>query len=65
MAVRRAYNRGMSDVVFILVTVGFFALTVGFVQMCDRIVGRGEHEWSTDVDGARPEAIASPVRGEP
>lgn len=32
----------MSDLVFLLVTVGFFALAVGFVHVCDRIVGRGE-----------------------
>ena len=32
----------MSDLVFILVTVGFFALAVGFVRVCDRIVGRDD-----------------------
>ena len=37
-----AYNQVMSDLVFILVTVGFFALSVGFVRVCDRIVGRDD-----------------------
>lgn len=30
----------MNDLVFLLVTVGFFAAATGFVQICDRIVGR-------------------------
>ena len=32
----------MSDLVFLLVTAGFFALSVGFVRVCDRIVGRDD-----------------------
>ena len=32
----------MSDVVFLLVVVGFFVVAAGFVHVCDRIVGRDE-----------------------
>jgi hypothetical protein len=29
----------MADVVFVLITVAFFAATVGLVRLCDRIIG--------------------------
>ena len=32
----------MADVVFVAVMLGFFALAVGLVQVCERIVGRSE-----------------------
>lgn len=32
----------MGDLVFILVTVAFFALCTSYVRACDRIVGFGE-----------------------
>ena len=38
----RAYTGAMNDLVFLLLVAGFFALAVGFVRVCDRIVGRGE-----------------------
>lgn len=30
----------MSDLIYLLVTVAFFAIATGFVHVCDRIVGR-------------------------
>ena len=29
----------MADIVFILITVAFFLLCVGYVKLCDRIIG--------------------------
>ena len=37
----------MRDVVFVAITVAFFLLCVGYVGLCDRIVG-------DDSDGAMP-----------
>jgi len=34
----------MKDVIFVLLTIGFFALTVLYVQACARIVGPDERE---------------------
>ena len=33
----------MSDLIYLVVTLAFFALATGFVHVCDRIVGR-DHE---------------------
>jgi hypothetical protein len=32
----------MADVLFVSLLVALFAVTVGFVQVCDRMVGSGE-----------------------
>jgi len=29
----------MADALFILITVAFFAIAVGFVKVCDRVIG--------------------------
>ena len=42
----------MADVLFVLILFGFFALSVGLVRLCERIVGGGD---VTLVD-ASPEA---------
>jgi hypothetical protein len=42
IAVVRAYNLGMADIVFIVVTLVFFALCVGYVRGLDRIVRAAE-----------------------
>lgn len=33
------YNRGVADVVYLLITAAFFVLAIGFVRVCDRIIG--------------------------
>lgn len=34
----------MADLLFLLVTVAFFAVTAGFVSVCDRVIGPdGDH----------------------
>ena len=30
---------GVADVLFVLITLAFFALCVGYVRVCDRIIG--------------------------
>jgi hypothetical protein len=37
----------VADVLFILITVAFFALCVGYVRVCDRIIGPDSPEAST------------------
>ena len=39
-----SYNGSMADFLFIFVTVSFFALTAGFVLLCDRIIGPDSEE---------------------
>lgn len=47
----------MADVVFLLLTLGFFARCAGYVKLCDRIVGAdpddGPNLGSAD-EGMRP-----------
>jgi hypothetical protein len=44
------------DVLFILITVAFFAICVAYVRWCDRIIG--VDEWTSEhADGAPPGAI--------
>ena len=38
----------MADLVFILITVAFFALCVGYVRVCDRIIGPDPRVERTD-----------------
>ena len=45
----------MSDLIFLLVTVAFFAVATGFVHVCDRIVGRTETASGT----AAPSAVSA------
>jgi hypothetical protein len=49
----------MRDVVFVLVTVGFFAIAAAYVRACARIIG--PEEISTD---AAPEGESPEVQGE-
>ena len=37
----------MADVLFIVIVVAFFALCVGYVRVCDRIIGPDAPEVST------------------
>lgn len=42
----------MLDVLYLAVIAGFFALMVGFVRLCDRIVGTGDVAPLADDDGS-------------
>lgn len=46
----------MADLLFLLVTVAFFAVTTGFVHVCDRIIGpdseHGDPDGAGEVDAA-------------
>ena len=42
----------MGDLVFILITVAFFALCVGYVRVCDRIIGPDPRVERTDEPAA-------------
>ena len=46
----------MRDLVFIAVTVGFFALAALVVAACDRIVGRDPADLTTAGQAAAPDA---------
>ena len=37
-----AESGGMTDVIFVALILGFFALAVGLVKLCERIVGAAE-----------------------
>ena len=37
-----ADSGGMTDVIFVTLILGFFALAVGLVKLCERIVGGAE-----------------------
>jgi hypothetical protein len=41
------------DLVFLLIVVAFFAVCVGYVRLCDRIIGPDPHPASTAVDDNR------------
>jgi hypothetical protein len=45
----------VNDVLFVLITVAFFALCVGYVRVCDRIIGPDAPEAST-AEGPSDEA---------
>jgi hypothetical protein len=34
-----AYTGGMADLLYLLITVAFFAAAVGFVRLCDKVIG--------------------------
>lgn len=46
----------MADVVYLLITVAFFALTIGFVRVCDRIIGPDPAPGERDVEMLRADA---------
>lgn len=46
----------MADLIFVALTIAFFALAVLLVKACDRIIGPDPH----DADVAGPEADAEP-----
>lgn len=54
----------MADVIFLLITVAFFALCVGFVRVCDRIIGPDDEQGPlTDVGEADvTEPLDAPAR---
>jgi hypothetical protein len=44
------------DLVFLLIVLAFFAVCVGYVRLCDRIIGPDSHPTSTAVEPDRQEA---------
>jgi hypothetical protein len=44
------------DLVFLLIVVVFFVVCVGYVRLCDRIIGPDPHPASTAVGDDRQEA---------
>lgn len=51
----------MTDVLFLIVLVAFFALSVVFVRACDRIIGP-DNEVMTVTDGAERQEQTLPER---
>lgn len=47
----------MADLLFLLITVAFFAIAVGFVRICDRIIGP-DAEQGDLVEGGMPDEVA-------
>jgi hypothetical protein len=52
----------MLDLLFIVVLIAFFALMVGFVKLCERIIGPGSADTgrSTTIEGSTPDPIDNP-----
>jgi hypothetical protein len=51
-------TRLVADVLFILITVTFFAICVAYVRWCDRIIGADE--WTSEhADGAPPVTVGA------
>ncbi len=48
----------MKDTVFVLLTIGFFAITALYVRACARIVGPDEREAETPADETPAEVTA-------
>ncbi len=44
----------MADVIFVALVIGFFALAVGLVKLCERIVGGADMTRLETPDSARP-----------
>ena len=42
----------MADLLYVVVTVAFFAVTAGFVSLCDRIIGPDSDHGDTPADPA-------------
>jgi hypothetical protein len=51
----------MRDVVVILLTLGFFALCIAYVALCDRVVGADDPDTGPEPDG---ETVATAVATE-
>lgn len=51
----------MKDVVVILMTLGFFAVCVAYVALCDRIVGPDDPSAADATSASAPEATATPT----
>jgi hypothetical protein len=49
----------MADVLFIAILVAFFGVCVGFVRICDRVIGPDEAVAPVTVDDDTEEAIAA------
>jgi hypothetical protein len=58
----------MADLLFLVVTVAFFAVAAGFVSLCDRIIGpdadHGDPQGAgeTDADEPHPGVDGAPAR---
>jgi hypothetical protein len=44
------------DLVFLVIVVAFFAVCIGYVRLCDRIIGPDPQQVSTAVDADKQEA---------
>jgi hypothetical protein len=49
----------MADLWVLVTVIGFFALCVGFVWGCDRIIGPDEHELLDETDADVPVEVVS------
>ncbi len=49
----------MADLVYLLITVGFFALAALFVRACEAIIGPDELAMPAGVDETEPESLAA------
>lgn len=47
----------MQDVLFILITVAFFSIAVGFVRLCERIIGPDAEPTTTTPDPTALEVV--------
>ncbi len=57
-SVRATTTPAVADVLFILITVVFFAICVAYVRWCDRIIG--PDEWTVDTaDGGSLAAVGA------
>ena len=50
----------MADALFLIITVAFFAIAVGFVRICDRIIGP-DSEQGDLFEGGQPDEVTAPV----
>lgn len=53
----------MSDLLVVLMTVGFFAICIAYVALCDRIVGPDESDPDPDPEPESGAAVAVSVEG--
>jgi hypothetical protein len=53
---------GMADVLYLVITVAFFAATVGFVRLCDKVIGPDSDHPDADGAGDRELESASGAR---
>ncbi len=47
----------MADVIFLVITAAFFALSVAYVKLCDRIIGPDPTRGSGGERSVEPEAV--------